>query len=163
WLTQRAGPKKEAARSPLAELLGPELRYATVIGILLGAVPLIGNWGGNNWIIPWSDQVAGPANPRWKAVMQIVRWTGATLGSLVGGWLASHFGRRATYFGISVVCLVVSSVIYSWSTPLDPWFPAWIFILGVVGVAYFGWLPFYLPELFPTRVRSTGTGVAFNF
>jgi hypothetical protein len=29
-------------------------------------------------------------------------------------------------------------------------------------VTYFGWLPLYLPELFPTRVRSTGTGVSFN-
>ena len=38
-----------------------------------------------------------------------------------------------------------------------------MFALGVVGVAYFGWLPLYLPELFPTRVRATGTGVAFNF
>ena len=36
------------------------------------------------------------------------------------------------------------------------------FLLGFVGVTYFGWLPLYLPELFPTRVRSTGTGVTFN-
>ena len=27
---------------------------------------------------------------------------------------------------------------------------------------FFGWLPLYLPELFPTRVRATGQGVAFN-
>jgi hypothetical protein len=27
---------------------------------------------------------------------------------------------------------------------------------------YFGWLPLFLPELFPTRVRSTGSGVSFN-
>jgi hypothetical protein len=30
------------------------------------------------------------------------------------------------------------------------------------GVTYFSWLPLYLPELFPTRVRATGTGVTFN-
>ncbi|MDB5339763.1 MAG: naiP, partial [Planctomycetaceae bacterium] len=24
------------------------------------------------------------------------------------------------------------------------------------------WLPLYLPELFPTRVRATGTGISFN-
>jgi hypothetical protein len=28
---------------------------------------------------------------------------------------------------------------------------------------YFGWLPLCLPEMFPTRVRSTGAGVSFNF
>ena len=26
-----------------------------------------------------------------------------------------------------------------------------------------GWLPLFLPELFRTRVRSTGSGVSFNF
>ena len=36
-------------------------------------------------------------------------------------------------------------------------------VLGFFATVYFGWLPLYLPELFPTRVRSTGTGVTFNF
>jgi len=31
-----------------------------------------------------------------------------------------------------------------------------------VGVIYFGWLPLYLPELFPTHVRASGTGISFN-
>ena len=29
--------------------------------------------------------------------------------------------------------------------------------------AFYGWLPLYLPELFPTRVRATGQGLSFNF
>jgi hypothetical protein len=28
---------------------------------------------------------------------------------------------------------------------------------------FFGWLPYVLPELFPTPVRATGAGVSFNF
>ena len=39
-------------------------------------------------------------------------------------------------------------------------------VAGVVGgitAAFYGWLPLYLPELFPTRVRATGQGSAFNF
>ena len=27
---------------------------------------------------------------------------------------------------------------------------------------FFGWLPLYLPEMFPTPLRATGTGVAYN-
>ena len=27
---------------------------------------------------------------------------------------------------------------------------------------FFGWLPLYLPELFPTRVRAAGSGMAYN-
>ena len=29
--------------------------------------------------------------------------------------------------------------------------------------SFYGWLPLYLPELFPTRIRATGQGFAFNF
>jgi hypothetical protein len=35
--------------------------------------------------------------------------------------------------------------------------------LGLVATVFFGWLPLYLPELFPTRVRATGAGVTYNF
>ena len=38
----------------------------------------------------------------------------------------------------------------------------WLALLGLFGVTYFGWLPLFLPELFPTHVRSTGTGISFN-
>jgi hypothetical protein len=29
--------------------------------------------------------------------------------------------------------------------------------------SFYGWLPQYLPELFPTRVRATGQGLSYNF
>jgi hypothetical protein len=32
-----------------------------------------------------------------------------------------------------------------------------------VTAAFYGWLPLYLPEIFPTRVRATGQGLSFNF
>jgi MFS family permease len=162
WLAQRDKPRAKGART--AELFGPELRYATIIGILLGTIPVVGNWGGNNWIIQWSDQVAGRAAPEAKAWMQIYRSSGGIVGSLFGGYLANLFGRRTMYFAISAACLFVCTIIYSFLTPADKfWFPIWVFVLGIVGVVYFGWLPLYLPELFPTRVRSTGTGLSFNF
>jgi hypothetical protein len=48
-------------------------------------------------------------------------------------------------------------------SPLDEGFLAWVFVQGFFGTIYLGWLPLYLPELFPTRVRAIGTGVAFNW
>src|SRR5207247_9227373 len=36
-------------------------------------------------------------------------------------------------------------------------------VIGAVTAAFYGWLPLYLPELFPTRVRATGQGLCFNF
>ena len=35
----------------------------------------------------------------------------------------------------------------------------WGFFNGI----FFGWLPFFLPELFETKVRATGAGVSFNY
>ena len=32
---------------------------------------------------------------------------------------------------------------------------------GTTG-GFYGWLPLYLPELFPTRVRATGAGLTYN-
>ena len=37
------------------------------------------------------------------------------------------------------------------------------FLVGASTAALYGWLPLYLPELFPTRVRATAQGISFNF
>ena len=84
------------------------------------------------------------------------------IGSLLGGVLATLLGRRLTYFLISLFTFCVSSWIFGCLNPLHPWFLWATFGFGLVGVTYFGWLPLYLPELFPTRVRATGTGISFN-
>jgi hypothetical protein len=38
-----------------------------------------------------------------------------------------------------------------------------VFVAGVSTAAFYGWFPLYLPELFPTRVRATAQGIAYNF
>ena len=81
----------------------------------------------------------------------------------MGGWLASRFGRRTTYFVVSLASLLSSIFVFWTLTPGAPGFLAGVFVLGFFGTVYFGWLPLYLPELFPTRVRATGSGVTFNF
>jgi hypothetical protein len=92
----------------------------------------------------------------------MTRSGGAIFGSLLGGMIAARLGRRLTYFLISLGALAVSSYIFTQLDPLQPRFQMWSFLLGFVGVTYFGWLPLFLPELFPTRVRSTGSGISFN-
>ena len=38
-----------------------------------------------------------------------------------------------------------------------------IALFGFFHGIFFGWLPFFLPELFETKVRATGAGVSFNY
>jgi MFS family permease len=165
---------------PLKELLQPPLRSRLIIGILLGAIPVIGTAANAQWIVPWSDQVeqqraavaadssadeTAPrpkADPKAKARTTISRSSGAVIGSLIGGILATLLGRRLTYFLISLATFAASCIIFGWMNPADPGFLWASFAFGLVGVIYFGWLPLYLPELFPTRVRATGAGISFN-
>ena len=37
-----------------------------------------------------------------------------------------------------------------------------VFVVGGFTAAFYAWLPLYLPELFPTRVRATAQGFAYN-
>lgn len=187
WQKSQRVPTSRA-NGPIRELFQPPLRSRTIIGILLGAIPVIGTAANAQWIVPWTDQVqaqhrsvettspAGDtskppntpstnrtkADPKSKARTMISRSGGAIFGSFLGGLMANWLGRRFAYFLISLLSLLVSSWIFGWLNPLHPWFLGASFTLGVVGTTYFGWLPLYLPELFPTRVRAAGTGISFN-
>jgi len=163
WLASARTSGSQKSASPVAEVFRPPLLKYTMIGICLGMIPLLGNWGGANWLVPWAGQVGGEDDPYLKAWTQWTRSGGAALGALLGGWLASRFGRRTTYFLVSLASLLSSSFVFWTLTPGDPGFLAGVFVLGFFGTVYFGWLPLYLPELFPTRVRATGSGVTFNF
>ena len=164
WRASRQmGARTDATKqSSLGELFGRELRRRTLVGIALAAVPLIGAWAAAKWMIPWADHVAGVGHPGYKAVVQGYWAFGAVLGSFLGGQVASLFGRRAAYVLISVTSCLLTSGIFILLHPLGVGFLPAVFIQGFVATLFFGWLPLYLPELFPTRVRASGTGVAYN-
>lgn len=147
----------------VGQMFRPPLLRLTIIGICLGAVPLMGNWGSANWMVPWAGQVGGAEMPELKSWTQWSKSSGGALGALLGGWIASRFGRRTTYFVISVIALAISSYIFIALNPTSPAFQYWVFGIGFFGTIYFGWLPLYLPELFPTQVRATGSGISFNW
>jgi predicted MFS family arabinose efflux permease len=174
WLASRRAERGRETKpgSPLREVLTPPLLSRTVLGVLLGAIPVVGSAANANWLTPWTDYAqqlhareggtVKKPDAREKAVTQMARSGGAVFGSLLGGVVASALGRRPSYFLISLGALACSSYIFAELDPLHPQFQLFAFALGFVGIMYFGWLPLFLPELFPTRVRSTGTGISFN-
>ncbi len=162
WLAGRTNRAKRNSW-PVVEIFSPPILKYTLIGIGLGAVPLMGNWGSANWVVPWSGRVGDLDNPALKAWAQWCKSGGGTLGALMGGWAARLMGRRTTYFVISGTSLLMSLYIFTYLQPGDPSFLYWVFGIGFFGTLYFGWLPLYLPELFPTHVRSTGAGISFNW
>lgn len=163
WLASRQASAAAAKpTTPLRELFRPPLLRLTLVGIGLGAIPLIGAWAASKWMIPWADTVGGSVRPGLKAATQGWWATGAIIGSFFGSHLAHALGRRAAYFAISLGAVVLTCGIFIVSQPLAASFLPLVFAQGLVSTLFFGWLPLCLPELFPTRVRATGTGIAYN-
>ena len=170
WLARRAagvgGDARAVSQSPVTEVFRTPLLWITLVGILLGAVPLVGGWGSANWLVPWAEQVGSQAEvPDYslKSATQFWRSVASIVGCLLGGWVAVRVGRRRSYFLISLGSLATAQYLFRSAIPGDEQFMALVAALGFFNGLYFGWLPLFLPELFPTHVRSTGVGVSFNF
>lgn len=160
----RSGDRSNAkSATPIFELLRPPLARTLLVGVALGSIPLVGAWAASKWIFPWSEAIAGAEFPAYKSTAQAWWSVGAILGSFFGAQLASGLGRRLTYFLISLGSAVVTSGLFLFATPMQGLFLPLLLVQGFIATLFFGWLPLYLPELFPTRVRATGSGIAFNF
>jgi len=162
WLAQRNQTKTTKTTTPLAELFRPPLLRTVLVGIALGSIPLVGAWAASKWIFPWAELVAGKENPDYKSTAQAWWSVGAVLGSFFGAQLASLIGRRLAYFLISLGSTAITCGLFLFTKPMQPIFLPLLFAQGFIATLFFGWLPLYLPELFPTRVRATGSGIAYN-
>ena len=151
--------------NPFAVLFGPGLRRRTTMAILLTASVQFGYWGLFFWLpaflsAPLEQGGAGMTLLRsmsWIIPMQI----GAYFGYLSFGFLADRLGRRPTFMlFLTVTALLVPVYGLLGRSPgvlmlLGP-------VLGFVGHGYFSVFGALLAELFPTAVRATGQGLAYN-
>ena len=161
WLASRG--QKQNPAPPLGSLFRGSLLRPTLTGIMLASVPLVGAWAGSKWMIPWADEVGRNANAiDYKSTTQWWWAIGATAGSFLGAPLAAAIGRRRSYFLISLVATALTWSMFKLTAPLEPSFLPTVFVQGFVATLFFGWLPLYLPELFPVQVRATGAGLSMN-
>jgi MFS family permease len=110
-----------------------------------------------NW-----DKVRGDAS-RAKALSQIVMGLGAIIACIAASIIGGMFGRRPVYFALCLLSLFSCAYFFRYLTEFDTWFLFIAFVVGGITASFYGWLPLYLPELFPTRIRATGQGLSFNF
>lgn len=87
------------------------------------------------------------------------------LGAALGMWIftrvALKFGRRLAFL-IGFSAALVSTVLVYWkmSTPIEAY---WMMpIMGMAQLSVFAGFSIYLPELFPSSLRSTGTSFCYN-
>ncbi len=147
---------------PLRELLAGGNLKTLLIAAALGGIALVGSWGSVQWLPLWADKMVAGADPDAKAYTQILNGIGSILGCLVGAWLGQKLGRRVAYFALCLGSFLVCQWMFR---GIDSYGGTFLFaslLSGVITASFYGWLPLYLPELFPTRVRATGQGIAFN-
>jgi MFS transporter, SHS family, sialic acid transporter len=139
---------------------GGLLRYS-LLGSGLAAVALIGTWGSVQWIPSWGHKLSGGAKGV-KETLQICSALGAIVFPVVMALVAERLRRRVVYFSLSLASLIACAVLFRLPMEYGSTMLVWTFLAGGITAAFYGWLPLYLPELFPTRLRATATGFAFN-
>jgi hypothetical protein len=131
-------------------------------------VALLGTWGSLQWAPKWaialSSDLPAEEGPYFaKEYTQIASASGAILGTiaaaLVGGWI----GRRITYALLCVASFGALVYMYQANDIYGTKLLVSVFLAGGITAAFYGWFPLYLPELFPTSIRATSQGFAYNF
>jgi MFS family permease len=87
---------------------------------------------------------------------------GSLVGYLVGAYLADRIGRRANFI-LYALCSVVTVVVYTVVPLNDAMMLVLGFPLGFFASGIFSGMGAFLTENFPTRMRGSGQGFAYNF
>ena len=177
WSQARAEGKITGVRfGSYASLFGEaRWRRPALFGMLLCVAGVVGLWGIGFFSPELVNGVIGKAlaaqnvptaeipgrRLMWVGLTMIVQNFGSFLGMLTFTRLAHEFGRKKI-FALSAVCAYVSTVVvFKFLT--QPWqIFVLIPIMGFFQLALFAGFAIYLPELFPLRLRSTGTSFCYN-
>lgn len=168
-------PVERGARPAPRELFRPDLVRRTLSGIVV-AVTAVVTWWASNAFIPLlggtlaaehaaqthlSPEAGRLLVESWKASAANAFNLGGLLGALAAVPLAKLLGRRRMY--VVYFLFAAGALFATFGVDLSPRTRLTLLYLvgaGVFGV--FGTFPFYLPELFPTRLRGTGSGLCYN-
>jgi MFS family permease len=145
----------------IADIFVAGLRHRSLFGASVGAVALLSTWGAVQWIPLWIRQMT--PSPHAPTYAQCWSALGATIGAFLGSIIVGRLSRRMGYFCLCLVALAACETAFLLHESYNYWLLINIFLVGATSAAFYGWLPQYLPELFPTRVRATGQGFCYNF
>jgi MFS family permease len=177
WVKAREAGKQTGARFGSYVSLFGESRWRkpALLGMLLCVAGVVGLWG----VGFFSPELVGDVIAKllkaqnvpaaqvpgkrlmWTGINMIVQNLGSFFGMIVFTKLAHEYGRKPV-FAVSFVAAFLSTVaVFKFLS--EPWH---IFVLvpimGFCQLALFAGFAIYLPELFPLRLRSTGTSFCYN-
>lgn len=172
WLQARERAKastdeKDQMGSIGGMLSHPMWRRNLLVGVTLAVAGVVGLWGVGFWTPELinealrASELDDAAKGKVKALATLFQDCGAFLGIFTFTVLATRLGRRAS-FALSLISAYVAVVFVFWSlkTPTDAYWMAPL--VGFTTLSIFGGYAIYFPEIFPARLRSTGTGLCYN-
>lgn len=158
------------------ELFGdPVWRHNALVGVALAFSGVVGLWGIGFFSPDLQRSIFRKTFEAQGLPEDVIRgklgtWTGFSLvlqniGGFFGIYAFSrvthHIGRKPA-FAISFVAAMLSTAGVFWFMN-DFWDIFWMIpIMGFCQLSLFGGYAIYFPELFPTRLRSTGTSFCYN-
>lgn len=175
-LARAAGIKRGIRFGSYAALLGnPRWRKHALLGLILCCAGIIGLWGLGNFhpkIVGWivtqhyrsvglSADALASKQAFWRSAGLLLQNVGGFIGMMTLAKLAEVKGRRFA-FAVALTCSFLSTILVFkglrefsqifWMLPL----------MGFGQLSVFAVYAIYLPELFPTSLRSTGTSFCYN-
>jgi MFS family permease len=173
WLKARAEKKKMGSFADLFS--DPRWRRNSIVGMLLAFSGVVGLWGigffSFDLLRPILEKtfraeglgaaaVAGKTTT-WIGITSLLQNFGAFMGVNAFTYLTHYTGRKKA-FAIGFVAAMGMTAYTFWNLKTISDIFWMIPLMGFAQLALFGGYAIYLPELFPTRLRSTGTSFCYN-
>lgn len=178
WLrAKEAGTlPKGAIFAPYRDLLKEKhLRKNLIVGAIIASAGVIGLWAIGEYAVDLQNIVfteyyteQGKTDGDLKLAVNSAKNTaftlqmlGAAIGMTIFAKVASVLGRRPAFaIGFTLAMFVTAFSYWKMNSPFDAY---WMMpLMGATQLGLFAGFAIYLPELFPARLRSTGTGFCYN-
>ena len=172
WQTGTGGKRAGS----YAEMLGtPWIRRNALVGLAIGFAGVVGLWGIGFFSVQLTksvfrtefaaegmtgDVLEGQIK-LWSGYSSLMLNLGAFVGMVLSGLVAQRLGRRQAFaLAFTTGMFTTAGVFWFFNGRGDVF---WLIpLMGVCLMSVFGCLAIYFPELFPTRLRSTGTSFCYN-
>lgn len=168
WIAARDESRRTGAkRLTISELFTPAMRRDTLVGSALAFVAVFGLWGATNWTPTLIRELLRARQLGPETMVRMVSYAVMSLnvGSIVGYLafppMAERLGRRGAF----LIMMIGSAITLPLTFYVPRSYATVMMLLPVMGFftnGIFSGFPIYLPELFPTRIRATGSGFCFN-
>jgi len=163
WVAQGRGTKREGALKKFFSLFTKEYRRLFAQSLVLTIFDMSAYWFTYSWMPGYLHQQRGFSLTK-SAVWIIVTQAGGFLGYLSFGIFADRLGRRPAYTVYSIIMaasLLMITLMWTVIAQNPPLILTFMFLVGFGTGMFSGYGPLF-SEIFPTSIRNTAMGSAFN-